>query len=68
VADVTYVATWRGFVFVAFVIDVYSRMIVGWRVASSVKTELVLDALGRVSAETAVRIENLSVIYQILGY
>jgi putative transposase len=45
VADFTYVATWRGFVFVAFVIDVYSRMIVGWRVASTVKTELVLDAL-----------------------
>src|SRR5690606_7275547 len=45
VADFTYVATWRGFVFVAFVIDVYSRMIVGWRVSHSVKTELVLDAL-----------------------
>ena len=45
VADFTYVATWQGFVFVAFVIDVYSRMIVGWRVSSSVKTELVLDAL-----------------------
>ncbi len=38
-------ATWRGFVFVAFVIDVYSRMIVGWRVATTVRTELVLDAL-----------------------
>ena len=45
VADFTYVATWQGFVFVAFVIDVYSRMIVGWRVSRSVKTELVLDAL-----------------------
>ncbi len=45
VADFTYVATWRGVVFVAFVIDVYSRRIVGWRVASSMKTELVLDAL-----------------------
>lgn len=45
VADFTYVATWRGFVFVAFVIDVYSRMIVGWRVSSTVKTDLVLDAL-----------------------
>jgi transposase InsO family protein len=45
VADFTYVATWQGFVFVAFVIDVYSRMLVGWRVSSSVKTELVLDAL-----------------------
>jgi putative transposase len=45
VADFTFVASWQGFVFVAFVIDVYSRMIVGWRVSSSVKTELVLDAL-----------------------
>lgn len=45
VADITYVATWTGFVYVAFVIDVFSRRIVGWRVASSMTTELVLDAL-----------------------
>jgi len=45
VADFTYVATWSGFVYVAFVIDVFSRRIVGWRVASSMRTELVLDAL-----------------------
>jgi len=45
VADFTYVATWRGPVFVAFVIDVYSRMIVGWRVSTSMKTDFVLDAL-----------------------
>jgi transposase InsO family protein len=45
VADFTYVATWNGFVFVAFVIDVFSRMIVGWRVSASLKTEFVLDAL-----------------------
>lgn len=45
VADFTYVATWRGFVYVAFVIDVYSRMIVGWRVSTSMKADLVLDAL-----------------------
>jgi putative transposase len=45
VADFTYVATWRGVVFVAFVIDVFARMIVGWRVMSSMKTDLVLDAL-----------------------
>ena len=45
VADLTYVATWRGFVFVAFVVDVFSRRIVGWRVSTSMKTELVLDAL-----------------------
>ena len=45
VADFTYVATWRGFVYVAFVIDVYSRMLVGWRVSTSMKADLVLDAL-----------------------
>lgn len=45
VADFTYVATWKGWVFVAFVIDVYSRMIVGWRVSTSMRTDLVLDAL-----------------------
>lgn len=45
VADFTYVATWKGFVYVAFVIDVYARSIVGWRVHSTMKSELVLDAL-----------------------
>jgi len=45
VADITYVAAWTGFIYVAFVIDVFSRRIVGWRVASSMKTDLVLDAL-----------------------
>ena len=47
VTDFTYVATWQGFVFVAFVIDVYSRKIVGWRVSKSVRAELVLDALNQ---------------------
>ena len=45
VADITFVATWRGVVYVAFVIDVFSRCIVGWRVWNSLKTDLVLDAL-----------------------
>jgi transposase InsO family protein len=45
VADFTYVATWLGFVYVAFIIDVFSRAIVGWRVARSMRTDLVLDAL-----------------------
>jgi putative transposase len=45
VADFTYVATWSGFVYVAFVIDVFSRMIVGWRVSSSMSADLTLDAL-----------------------
>ena len=45
VADLTYVATWRGFVYVAFVIDVFARVIVGWRVSSSLRSDLALDAL-----------------------
>ena len=45
VADLTYVATWRGFVYVAFVIDVFARRIVGWRASSALRTDLALDAL-----------------------
>jgi putative transposase len=45
VADYTYVATWSAMVYVAFVIDAYARRILGWRVATSMHTELVLDAL-----------------------
>ena len=45
VADLTYVATWRGFVYVAFVIDVFSRRIVGWRASSALRSDLALDAL-----------------------
>lgn len=45
IADFTYVATWSGFVYTAFVIDVFSRRIIGWRVARSMSAELVLDAL-----------------------
>jgi putative transposase len=45
VADLTYVATWAGFVYVAFVIDVFSRAIVGWRVSTSLRSDLALDAL-----------------------
>ena len=45
VADLTYVATWAGFVYVAFIIDVFSRMIVGWRVSRSLRSDLALDAL-----------------------
>ncbi len=47
VADITYVATWSGFVFVAFVTDAFSRRIVGWRVSSSLRSDLALDALER---------------------
>src|SRR5207248_9163983 len=45
VADLTYVATWAGFAYTAFIIDVYSRLIVGWRVSSSLRADLALDAL-----------------------
>ena len=45
VADFTYVATWSGIMYVAFVLDAFSRRILGWRAARSMRTDLVLDAL-----------------------
>jgi transposase InsO family protein len=45
VADLTYVATWSGFAYVAFITDVFSRKIVGWRVSNSLRSDLALDAL-----------------------
>ena len=45
VADLTYVATWAGFCYVAFIVDAFSRMIVGWRVSTSLRADLALDAL-----------------------
>src|SRR5918993_1059041 len=45
VADLTYVATWSGFVYVAFVIDAFSRFVVGWQATRSLRTDLALDAL-----------------------
>ena len=45
VSDITYVATWAGFVYVAFVIDVFARRIVGWRVSRTAHASFVLDAL-----------------------
>ncbi|WP_030529859.1 DDE-type integrase/transposase/recombinase, partial [Phycicoccus jejuensis] len=45
VADITYVSTWSGWVYVAFVVDAYARRILGWRTGTSMSTELVLDAL-----------------------
>jgi putative transposase len=51
VSDLTYVATWRGFVYVAFVIDVFARRIVGWRVSSSLRSDLALDALEQAISE-----------------
>ena len=45
ISDITYISTWVGFVYTAFVTDVFSRMIVGWRVSNSLRTDLALDAL-----------------------
>jgi putative transposase len=45
VADITYLRTWNGFVYLAFILDCYSRMIVGWQLATHPRSELVLDAL-----------------------
>ena len=45
VSDFTYVSTWQGWLYVAFVVDVYARRIVGWRVSSRMQTDFVLDAL-----------------------
>ena len=46
VADITYVPTWAGFLYLAVVLDVWSRRIVGWSMANHLRSELVLDALG----------------------
>ena len=45
VSDFTYVSTWQGWLYVAFVIDVFARRIVGWRVSKNMQTDFVLDAL-----------------------
>ena len=44
-ADLTYVSTWSGFAYVAFVVDAYARRILGWRVAATMATSMVLDAI-----------------------
>lgn len=44
-ADITYASTWEGWLYIAFILDVYSRAIVGWQIATHLRTELVLDAL-----------------------
>ncbi len=54
VADLTYVATWRGFVYVAFVIDAFARRIVGWRVSNSLRSDRALDALEQALYERSV--------------
>jgi putative transposase len=59
VADITYVATWSGFAYAAFVIDVFSRRIVGWRVATTLRTSLALDALEMAIWSRNERLEGL---------
>jgi transposase InsO family protein len=51
VSDFTYVSSWQGFVYVAFIIDVFARRILGWRVSSSARTDFVLDALEQALSE-----------------
>ena len=62
VADLTYVATWRGFVYVAFVIDAFSRRIVGWRVSSSLHADIALNALEQALYDRALN-ENTDLIH-----
>jgi transposase InsO family protein len=73
VADLTYVATWAGFVYVAFVIDVFSRHIVGWRVSTSLRSDIALDALeqalhARPSREPLVHHSDRGVQYLSIRY
>src|SRR5215470_4940408 len=75
VADLTYGAAWRGFSYVAFVIDVFARRIVGWRVSSSLRSDLALDALEqalydrpRPSAEPLIHHSDRGVQYLSIRY
>ena len=61
VMDLTYVATWSGFAYVCFITDAYSRMIVGWRVASTMATDMVLDALEMARWQRGAVLEGLIV-------
>ena len=73
VADLTYVASWAGFVYVAFVIDAFSRRIVGWRVSRSLRSDLALDALeqalyARPDTESLVHHSDRGVQYLSIRY
>jgi putative transposase len=59
VTDLTYVATWAGVAYVCFIVDAYSRMVVGWRVASHMRTTMVLDALEMARWSRGTRLEGL---------
>lgn len=59
VTDLTYVATWQGVAYVCFIVDAFSRMIVGWTVAANMRTEMVLDALEMARWQRGARLEGL---------
>ena len=59
VTDLTYVPTWSGVAYVCFIVDVFSRRIVGWRVAANMRTEMVLDALEMARWSRGARLEGL---------
>ena len=59
VTDLTYVATWSGMVYVCFITDVFSRMIVGWTVASNMRTQMVLDTLEHARYNRGTTLESL---------
>jgi putative transposase len=59
VTDLTFVPTWAGAAYVCFIVDAYSRMIVGWRVAANMGTEMVLDALEMARWSRGTRLEGL---------
>ena len=59
VTDLTYVPTWSGVAYVCFIVDAFSRMIVGWRVATHMRTDMVLDALEMARWSRGTRLEGL---------
>ena len=59
VSDLTFVSTWQGVAYVAFIVDAFSRRIVGWRVASHMRTDMVLDALEMARHSRGARLEGL---------
>ena len=67
VSDLTYIATWRGFVYVAFVIDVFARLIVGWRATTSLTAGIALDALEQALHERRLNPEDTLVHHSDRG-
>ncbi len=67
VSDFTYVSTWQGWLYVAFVVDVFARRIVGWRVSSSMRTDFVLDALEQALYERRPQREDTLVCHSDRG-